>query len=243
MLEREASRLAVNAALVHATRCHNRFRSLGRPSRSSSAEADGDASGTLRVRSMSTGRSAPAALEWTRLEVELLELDDEDAANEAALCVRVDGRSLVELDRRARRSDRETRRSTSRRQSKKGFSSCSAPAPGELVGPLAHNGACSSCTFCRERRPIAADPELRQRAVDLRGRARARARASRHGCAGRERRRRRTSRRGRADRRAACRSRPCRDSRARSSPRASSSSVTRSAPRSCARATRPTRST
>ena len=40
---------------------------------------------------------AAHALDWIRIEAETLELDDADAAREAALCVRVDGRSLADV--------------------------------------------------------------------------------------------------------------------------------------------------
>jgi hypothetical protein len=40
---------------------------------------------------------AKRGLDWTRLELDVLELDDEGAAREAALCIRVDGRAIADV--------------------------------------------------------------------------------------------------------------------------------------------------
>ena len=40
---------------------------------------------------------ARRGLDWTRLELDLVELDDDGAAREAAMCVRIDGRELADV--------------------------------------------------------------------------------------------------------------------------------------------------
>jgi hypothetical protein len=102
---------------------------------------------------------AAHALDWTRVEADALELDDAEAAREAALCVRVDGRSLAEV-----------------------ADDCGVPAtmlalylddadpelrlalvsasPGELIGPLERDAGLTLLQVRGKAEPRADDPEL-----------------------------------------------------------------------------------
>lgn len=99
------------------------------------------------------------ALEWTRIDAELLELADMDAAGEAALCVRVDGRSLedvaadcgVPLQRRAVYLEDAEHELLGARA-------------GDLVGPVARDGGYLLVHVLERTPPSADDPELRRRA-------------------------------------------------------------------------------
>jgi hypothetical protein len=106
---------------------------------------------------------ASHGLDWTRLELDVLELADEGAAREAALCVRVDGRAIADV-----------------------AADCSAPVqhlnvlladvepslqppvltaqPGELVGPVEHDGVFALVAIRGRTLPVSTDPELRRRA-------------------------------------------------------------------------------
>jgi hypothetical protein len=107
---------------------------------------------------------AAHALDWIRIEAETLELDDAEAAREAALCVRVDGRPLAEV-----------------------ADECGVPAnalvlylgdadpqlqtalvsaiPGELIGPVAHGAVHLLLQLRAKSEPSADDPELGRRAA------------------------------------------------------------------------------
>ena len=107
---------------------------------------------------------AAHALDWIRIEAETLELVEAEAAREAALCVRVDGRSLTDV-----------------------AGDCGVPAnaliiyladadaelraallsarPGELVGPLERGGGQMLLQVRAKAEPSGADPELGRRAV------------------------------------------------------------------------------
>lgn len=107
---------------------------------------------------------AAHALDWIRIEAETLELADAEAAREAALCVRVDGRLLTDV-----------------------AEDCGVPAnavvlylgdaepelqatlasatPGELIGPVAHGAGHMLLQLRAKTEPSADDPELERRAA------------------------------------------------------------------------------
>jgi hypothetical protein len=107
---------------------------------------------------------AAHALDWIRVEAETLELADAEAAREAALCVRVDGRPLTEV-----------------------AEECGVPAnalvlylgdaapelrgalvsarPGELIGPVEHGAGHMLVQVGSKTEPSAEDPELGRRAT------------------------------------------------------------------------------
>lgn len=109
---------------------------------------------------------AAHALDWIRIEAETLELDDAEAAREAALCVRVDGRRLTDV-----------------------ADECGVPAnalvlyladaepelqaalvsasPGELIGPLEHGAGHMLLQLRAKAEPSADDPELGRRAATV----------------------------------------------------------------------------
>jgi hypothetical protein len=107
---------------------------------------------------------AAHALDWIRIEAETLELDDAEAAREAALCVRVDGRALADV-----------------------AEDCGVPAkslvlfladadpqlravlvsgiPGELIGPVEHGTGHMLLQVRAKAEPRADDPEVERRAA------------------------------------------------------------------------------
>ena len=104
------------------------------------------------------------SLDWIRIDAEALELGDAEAAREAALCVRVDGRTLADV-----------------------ASDCGVPtsalalyledaepelrlallsgSPGELVGPVATGSGHVLLQLHTKAEPSADDPELARRAT------------------------------------------------------------------------------
>jgi len=104
-------------------------------------------------------------LEWLRIEGTALDVPDEDTAREAALCVRVDGRSLADVAEdcgvRPRRLGvyvGEVDPEVSTR--------LAAAREGELVGPVAHDGGFSLFYVESKTPPSAADPETHRRAEE-----------------------------------------------------------------------------
>ena len=107
---------------------------------------------------------AAHALDWIRIEAETIELADAEAAREAALCVRVDGRPLTDV-----------------------ADDCGVPAnavvlylgdadlelqaalasatPGELIGPVARGTGHMLLQLRAKAEPSADDPELGRRAA------------------------------------------------------------------------------
>jgi len=107
---------------------------------------------------------AAHALEWIRIEAETLELADAEAAREAALCVRVDGRALTDvaddcgvaataLVLYLGDADPELR------------VALVSASPGELVGPFERGDGHMLLHLQAKAEPSAADPELERRAV------------------------------------------------------------------------------
>lgn len=102
-------------------------------------------------------------LDWTRLELAVLELEDPGAAREAAMCIRVDGSDMEEVAAAARAS-------VSRMSVYLGDlepwlqPSLLAAQPGELVGPVEEDDQFMLLAV-HDRRPASpSDPELRRRA-------------------------------------------------------------------------------
>ncbi len=159
-LEREAKQLATDAALTDvgggATEDrHGQIEQIVASSASARAAlaAAADVEREIGAR----------ALEWTRIDAELLELADPEAAREAALCVRLDGRSLADVAadcgvpverRRLYLEEAEQERLT-------GLLGANA---GELVGPIERTEGFLLVHVRGRTRPSAEDPELRQRA-------------------------------------------------------------------------------
>jgi hypothetical protein len=158
-LEEQARRLAADVALADlAADDGERVPALERIEAAAAAARAGAASEASIEREI-----AKRQLEWTLLELETLELADRDAAREVALCVRHDGRAiadvavecgvplqhvnvyLADVDPSLERS-------------------LLAAQPGELIGPLDHDGAFVLFAVENRTRPTNTDPELRRRA-------------------------------------------------------------------------------
>ena len=162
-LRRAAERLAEDAALAEANDGVEES-----PDRRAliAALAQGAEAVRARVPSRQEVEREVAAhvLDWIRIEAETLELDDAEAAREAALCVRVDGRSLTDV-----------------------ADECGVPAtalvvylgdvdpqlrtalvsatPGELIGPVEHDSGQLLLQLGAKSEPSADDPELQRRAA------------------------------------------------------------------------------
>lgn len=107
---------------------------------------------------------AAHALDWLRIQGTALELSDPDAAREAALCVRVDGRTLEDVAAdcgvEARPLDVHLEDAEPALRT-----ALTSAKPGELVGPLAHDGGHLLVAVEAKRDPSADDPELARRAA------------------------------------------------------------------------------
>ena len=107
---------------------------------------------------------AAHAIDWIRIEAETLELDDAEAAREAALCVRVDGRPLSDVADDCGvpanplvlyLGDADPELQTA----------LASAAPGELVGPVVHGAGHMLLQLRAKTEPSADDPELERRAA------------------------------------------------------------------------------
>jgi hypothetical protein len=107
---------------------------------------------------------AAHGLDWIRVEAETLELADAEAAREAALCVRVDGRTLAdvadECDLPANAlvlylADADPQLRTA----------LVSASPGELVGPVERGDSHILLQLRSKTDPSADDPELGRRAA------------------------------------------------------------------------------
>ncbi len=162
-LRRAAERLAEDAALADA----NNSLADG-PDRATSIADLARAADAVRARVPSPSEVerevAAHALDWIRIEAETLELGDIEAAREAALCVRVDGRTLTDV-----------------------ADDCGVPAnavvlylgdadpelqaalasatPGELIGPVARATGQLLLQLRAKAEPSADDPEVGRRAA------------------------------------------------------------------------------
>jgi hypothetical protein len=155
MFEREAYALAADVALA------GNSVSLERLSEEAAAARAGAASPAAVEREIAARR-----LDWTRLDVDLLELTDRDTAAEAALCVRVDSRELADVA-----VDCETdveRTSIYLGDSDPSLAaSLLAAQAGELVGPVELQDSFVLVAVHDRVAPSGLDPELRRRAETL----------------------------------------------------------------------------
>jgi len=162
-LERLAVRVAADGALASAggeTIEGNREHALARI-RSAAARARADA-----ITADAIAREiASHSLEWLRLEGGVLEFAEEDAAREAALCIRADGQPLAEVAAasgiqpgtlRVYVADVEAELSPV----------LVAAREGELVGPVPRDGGFSLLLVEKKTPPTQADPEVRRRAEE-----------------------------------------------------------------------------
>jgi hypothetical protein len=102
--------------------------------------------------------------EWRQLELDLLVLDDEDAAREALLCLRLDGLEPAAVAGRARRTPR--RVSTALAEAPEWL----APhvvgvGEGSAIGPVPHETGFAVAVVASKREPSLGDPAVRERAV------------------------------------------------------------------------------
>jgi hypothetical protein len=108
---------------------------------------------------------AAHALEWLRVEGQVLAVVTEDAAREVALCVREDGRPLAEVAAEAG-SDPQ-RLSVYLCDVESGLGAILLAArEGELLGPLPQDGAFALVLVERKQQPDASDPEVRRKASE-----------------------------------------------------------------------------
>ena len=163
MLEREARRLATDAALT--------MRSTAAPGidrRGMIMEMTAEAADARRMLAAATDverEIGARAIEWTRIDSELVEVSGAETAREVALCVRLDGRSLSELA--GELGVPLERRSFYLEQAEdEGLLELLGAGAGELVGPVARNGSFLLLQVLERTRPSAQDQVLRQRAVD-----------------------------------------------------------------------------
>jgi hypothetical protein len=159
-LEREAKQLATDAALAEIDVCATDDRRARIEQIVASAAS---ARGALAAAADVEREIDARALEWTRIDAELLELADADAAREAALCVRVDGRSLAEVaaDCGVPVERRELYLDEAEHERLTGLLGANA---GELVGPIEREDGFLLVHVHGRKRPSAEDPEVRRRA-------------------------------------------------------------------------------
>jgi hypothetical protein len=107
---------------------------------------------------------AAHTLDWIRIEGETLELGDVETAREAALCVRVDGRSLTDVadDSGVAASARVVYLADAEPDLRVALVSASA---GELIGPVERGAGHLLLQVRAKTAPSADDPELRRRAA------------------------------------------------------------------------------
>ena len=156
-LRRAAQRLAEDAALAAAE----------------GAETDDLAVLTETARAARSRSPSPAevareieahALDWIRIQAETLDLDDAEAAQEAALCVRVDGRSLSDVAEDCGVPSQPLVLYLGDATPELRVALVSAGA-GELIGPLERGTGLTLLQIHEKAAPHAADPELERRAA------------------------------------------------------------------------------
>jgi hypothetical protein len=163
LLEREAGGFAADTALALLTPIEaagDRTVMVERTLTAAALARASVASGPVVEREIASRR-----LDWTRLELDMLELGTDGAAREAALCIRQDGRTMADVAALSRAS----------------FSHLStyvadlepslqpvllAAQPGELVGPIGADGSFLLLAVTDRTPATADDPELRRRAED-----------------------------------------------------------------------------
>jgi len=106
---------------------------------------------------------ARRVLDWTKLDLDAIELDDEGAAREAALCVRLDGRKLAEV---ADDCHSEIEHLSAYVTDLEAWAQphLLAAQAGELVGPVQDGGSYVLFAVRDRRTPVSTDPVLRERA-------------------------------------------------------------------------------
>ncbi len=158
-LEREARKLAADAVLGAAAFASGDRRALIAHVTSSAAEARLALAAAADVEREIANR----ALEWTRIEADLLQLGDVDTAREAALAVRLDGRPLADVARDCGAAlERRTLYVEEAEQER--LTELLGARPGDLVGPVARGEGFLLVHVHARTRPSADDPELRRRA-------------------------------------------------------------------------------
>lgn len=106
---------------------------------------------------------ANRGLDWTRIEAESIELDDDDAAREAALSIALDGRSMADVAADCQVEVQVL--NTLLEDARPELRILLLPAePGETVGPVSIDTSFAVLKVNARRRPTAADPDLRERA-------------------------------------------------------------------------------
>ena len=156
-LEREATSLATAAALAN-------LPAGDREDLIERIEAGAAAARAAAITEEGVQREiANRRLDWTRLELGALELADEGAAREAALCVRVDGRAIADV---AADCGAPLERTSAYIGDTEGWlqPALLSAQPGELVGPVEHDGDFLLLSVEGRALPAASDPELRRRA-------------------------------------------------------------------------------
>ncbi|HUQ22906.1 MAG TPA: hypothetical protein VM049_07805 [Gaiellaceae bacterium] len=104
------------------------------------------------------------ALDWLRIEADTLELADAEAAREAALCVRVDGRPLIDVADDCGVAAEAATLYLGDADPELQAALASA-APGELVGPVARGTGHLLLQVRAKAEPSADDPEVARRAA------------------------------------------------------------------------------
>jgi len=158
-LEREARKLAADAVLAAGAVASGDRGALIAQVTSSAAAARTALAAAADVEREVANR----ALEWTRIEADLLHLGDVDTAREAALSVRLDGRPLADVARDCG-APLERRTLYVEEAEQERLTELLGARPGELVGPVARGDGFLLVHVNARTRPNADDPELRRRA-------------------------------------------------------------------------------
>ena len=107
---------------------------------------------------------AAHGLDWIRIEAETLELADAEATREAALCVRVDGRTLGDVAEDCGQPASAVELYLADAEPELQAKLVSA-SPGELIGPLDRGAGHVLLQLVAKTEPSASDPEVRRRAA------------------------------------------------------------------------------
>jgi hypothetical protein len=163
LLRRAAERLAEDAALADADDALE-----DESDRAKSIAALAQAADAVRARVPSPSEVerevAAHALDWIRIEAETLELADAEAAREAALCVRVDGRPLTDVadDCGVPASPVVLYLGDAEPELQAALASAT---PGELIGPVPRGTGHMLLQLRSKAEPSPDDPELGRRAA------------------------------------------------------------------------------
>jgi hypothetical protein len=162
-LQRAAERLAEDAALADASDAAGQS-----ADRAESIATLAQAADAVRARVPSAPEVqrevAAHALDWIRIEAETLELEDTEAAREAALCVRVDGRPLTDVADDCGVPARAVVLYLGDADPELQAALASA-TPGELIGPVARGAGHLLLQLRAKAEPSPEDPELGRRAA------------------------------------------------------------------------------